>query len=256
MNFPYHRYLTVSSTNRIAFDLARKGGIHGETVIALSQTSGRGRLGRSWSSPAGKGLYFSIILRPEIDIVDYSKLTMTTGCGVADALISACGVDAMLKWPNDIYIAGRKCCGILAEACFDSDTPHSPFAVMGIGVNVNTARSDFPDDVIDKATSLYVETGSHFNRDDLLRVIHAEVLQMISLLEREGFAPVLSRWQKGDYLRGRKLDWLTNGGDIVTGVSLGPDEDGQLKIRDDSGEVHVVVSGDVTPAEGKKGPSE
>ncbi len=244
-----HRYNSISSTNKKAYELATQGALTGEVVLAKSQSAGRGRLGKKWQSPAGKGLYFSLIVRPDIAIEDYPKITMTTGLAIAKVLERISKKDILLKWPNDIYISGRKCCGILAEASMLSEFSHKRFAIIGIGLNVLTEKRDLPDDIKNKATSLFIETGVRFDMGELLLAICDEVIEHIDTLERDGFKEILKEWQTRDILQDRWLKWLTNSGEVIAGKSEGPDENGQLLVRDGKGVLHEVLSGDITLAE-------
>lgn len=245
MNFSVHRYRTLASTNVLALELGQAGAAHGEVIVAASQSAGRGRLGKQWSSPPGKGLYFSIILRPQLEPEEFPQLTMTAGVAVAQVLEEVCQLQALLKWPNDIYIADKKCCGILTEASFKGEDEADLFAVIGIGLNVLTDKEDFPTELQKTATSLYIETGIQYELDALMHSIHARVLDMVSMQREKGFSAILTQWKARDYLLGKTLQWVTHSGGIVYGVSLGPDENGELLVRDDAGDVHKVLSGDV-----------
>lgn len=246
-----HIYASLPSTNKKAYELAVKGAKAGEVILARSQSAGRGRLGKSWQSPAGKGLYFSLIVRPDLDIEEYPKITMTTGLAIANALQPLSGKEILLKWPNDIYLSGRKCCGILAESSLLSGSPAERFAIIGIGINVLTVRTDFPVAIRGKATSLLIETGIRFDMDKLLSIICDGVLDQISRLECSGFKEILNEWRRKDILKDRWLKWVTNSGDVIAGRSEGPDDNGQLLVRDAKGVLHQVISGDISIAEGE-----
>ena len=156
MKFKIHSYRSVSSTNRIAFQIAERGAEHGDVVVAEYQTEGRGRLGKSWESL--KGLYFSIIIKPlGLITSDYSKITLTVGLAVAEAIDEIAGVHTHLKWPNDLYLNGKKCGGILTESSLTGDVS-SHFVIVGVGINTHTEKDDFPLNLQEKATSLFQET--------------------------------------------------------------------------------------------------
>ncbi len=248
MSLHIHQFDTLPSTNKTAFQLADSGAPHGDVVRSIKQTEGRGRLGKKWQSPAGKGLYFSLIVRPYLSRNDYPKLTMTTGVAIASALRRHCGKEVALKWPNDIFLSGKKCGGILCEASLVDDCRKNWFAILGVGLNVLTASSDFPEDLQNSATSLFLETGTRFSMDDLLNLICTEVLAHIGILEQEGFAPLLQRWKQYDFLTGKSLQWLTHSGEVVRGYSEGPDDSGRLLVRDKNGVLHHVLSGDISLA--------
>lgn len=247
-----HFHKTVTSTNTIASELAKNGAAHGEIVVAEKQLQGRGRLGKSWSSPPGKGVYCSIILRPErLKQEDYAKITLVAGLAVAKVIENYGNIECYLKWPNDVYVKGKKCCGILAESSF-SENPADRFVILGIGINVLTELDEFPDELRLTATSLYLETGKYISLDILIKKLHSEILHQIKRLEYSGFAEILKEWRERDFLRGRKLAWVTNTGDVIHGISEGPDESGRLLVRDEKGVRHEVISGDVQLAQKKK----
>lgn len=243
-----HSYTVIPSTNKIAFELAAAGASHGEIVRAESQSAGRGRLGKVWSSPPGKGLYFSIIVRPGLDRIDYPKLTITTGLAIAFVLDTMFEAFTLLKWPNDIILSGKKCGGILCEASLEGKTFEERFAIIGIGLNVLTQPDDFPADLRTSATSIALETGLAVNLDLLLNAIVKQVLSMIRELENDGFANILEQWKKRDFLKGKWLEWLTLKEEVIFAKAEGPDEEGRLLVRDKEGKLHQVLSGDVSLA--------
>ncbi len=236
---------TTDSTNRIAFTMASEGIAHGSAVIAREQTRGRGRLGKHWQSPAGRGLYCSIIIRPRLAPEDFPLITMTAGLATALALDEISGVHFGLKWPNDIYRRGKKCGGILVESSPLLDPDEDHFAVVGIGINVDDRSDEFDPDIRKTATSLYLECGRPIDKRLLFETLHQKLLVKISILEQDGFSTILDRWKKKDILVGSRLDWVNVKGQKVSGISLGPDDQGRLHIRDDNGLVHEVISGDV-----------
>lgn len=236
---------TTDSTNRTAFTMASEGAGHGSSVIAREQTGGRGRLGKRWHSPVGRGLYCSIIVRPRISPEDFPLLTMTAGLATALGLDKITDVRFGLKWPNDIYRRGKKCGGILVESSPLLDPEENHFAVVGIGINVDVKTDEFEPDIRKRATSLYLECGRSIDKQNLFETIHQELLGKVSMLEQEGFGSILDHWKKKDILVDSRLDWVNVKGEKVSGVSLGPDDRGRLHIRDDSSHVHEVISGDI-----------
>ena len=155
----------TASTNIVAKSLASDGLPEGCVVAADSQTGGRGRMGRTWVSPSGVNLYFSLILRPELPSIRVPQLTLLVAAAIHKALSSVVPCIApMVKWPNDILINGKKVCGVLCEMQSEPDFTH--FVVVGIGINVN--QSEMPPELRDSATSLFAETGSLFSRPELL----------------------------------------------------------------------------------------
>ena len=225
-----------------------RGAPHGFGVVAAVQTGGRGRLGRKWQSVQGKGLYCSLILRPRLDIADYPKITMTAGLGTAVALERLTGLQFGLKWPNDVYCNGKKCCGILSESSSSDREKYAPFAIVGVGINITTEREEFEEEVRARATSLFLETGRIFAIDDVFTAVRNNILEYMEKLERNGFAPLLARWKKRDIFAGARLEWVTPAGGVVLGESLGPDDAGRLIVRDETGRCHRVISGDISLA--------
>lgn len=219
----------------------------GTLVVAERQSGGRGRLGREWLSPPGVGLYCSLILRPRLEPADLPKVTLAAGLAVSRAVESVTSLPSQLKWPNDLWLAGKKIGGILTEARLGQA---GPMVVLGIGLNVNTRLESFPTELHTKVSSLLIHSGRKFARSALLIALVDEVLAMVARLEREGFAGILAEWRERDVTLGRELAWLTPSGQLVRGLSLGPDQEGLLRIRDAAGQVHEVISGDISLAAG------
>lgn len=236
---------TTDSTNRDAVLLAENGAEHGTAIIAHTQTEGRGRLGKSWSSPAGRGLYCSIIIRPRVAPENFPYLTFVAGLAVAESIRGTHKLEAGLKWPNDIYFNMRKCGGILTESSSLNGPAVSRYAVVGIGLNINTRIEDLPQELRSTATSLYIESGREVDIDTVFACIRSELLHRVAQFERQGFAPVLARWRQRDVLQGKRLVMVSVGGEIIEGISLGVDESGRLHLRDDQNRVHEILSGDI-----------
>ena len=236
---------STASTNRDAVELAERGAVHGTAVIAETQTMGRGRLGKVWSSPPGKGLYCSIVIRPRLTPEQFPHLTFVAGLAVAKVIHSLYQLEPGLKWPNDIYFNMRKCGGILTESSSLNDAEADKFAVVGIGLNVNTRVIDFDTELQNTATSLYIESGREMPIGTVFQEIRTELLRQTEAFELYGFAPVIARWRKRDFLLGQRLAWVSVAGTIIEGISLGPDDTGRLHVRDEYGKVHEVLSGDI-----------
>lgn len=246
---PVHFFAVTESTNTVALALARKAETAtGCLVVAEHQSGGRGRLGRSWFSPAGTGLYFSLLFRPDLDLADLPRITLAAGLAVALAIEGQTGCVLGLKWPNDLYLDGKKCGGILTEAEGVSGSA-PPAVVVGVGLNVTTAPEDFVDDLAPKATSLLAATGIACQRGALLAVIVRELVRLVARLEQGGFPEILALWRARDVHQGRTVSWLNSQGQVISGLSQGPGQDGLLRIRDGAGRLHTVISGDVSLAE-------
>lgn len=244
---PVYRYSSIDSTNIRAMQLASTGTSSGTMVVAGYQTRGRGRLGRDWTSTPEKGLYCSLVVRPQLAVPDYPKITFVAGLAVATFLETLLGKKVHLKWPNDIYISGRKCGGILTESSLTGNTADS-FVVVGVGLNINNSLTDFPPALRSKVTSLFLQTEKYFDIEGLYEKIRTSVLSKISAFEKNGFDETLKGWRKRDFLKGKKTRWVAADKKIVSGVALGVDESGLLHVRDDWGTVHQVLSGDVQMA--------
>jgi BirA family transcriptional regulator, biotin operon repressor / biotin---[acetyl-CoA-carboxylase] ligase len=242
--------LTVTdSTNLDGLEEGRRGAPAGTLIIADSQTGGRGRLGRKWLSPPSTGLYFSIILRPRLAPADLPKITLAAGLAVCQAVEAETGLAPAIKWPNDLLLDSRKFCGILTESEFTADTP---LAVLGIGLNVTTLAAEFPPELRERATSLLIEGGRPYQRGPLLAAILNRLDAVIYRLETGGFGEILAEWRQRDGLAGKYLSWVAQSGEVVSGISLGPDEQGILRLRDHAGVTHEVLSGDLKLAGLKK----
>jgi BirA family transcriptional regulator, biotin operon repressor / biotin---[acetyl-CoA-carboxylase] ligase len=238
----------TASTNRVAYQLALNGEPEGTAVVAESQGEGRGRLGKVWESPKGKGLYCSVIVRPCIAQEDYPKITLTVGLAVAIALEELTGLEMRLKWPNDVYSGGKKCCGILTESAPLAENFPERFAVVGIGINVNSELTDFPTELHDKVTSLRMLSGQTYDIHAIFHRVRMHLFEQIRIMESEGFGRILDHWRKKDMLAGKYLQWLSNSGEVIYGHSQGPDESGQLRVLDSEGKIHQILSGDITLA--------
>jgi len=244
----YHYFETIDSTNREAFELARKGAPHGSTVVAEQQTAGRGRLGRAFFSPAHLNLYASIVLRPELDTAAAPTLIPTAGVAVAEAIAQTVEdpEEVELKWPNDVLLGGLKTSGILME--MSAEATRVDFAVLGIGVNLNVAREDLPDEFRARATSLFSHMGRPVDRVAFARRLFSTLEQVLDEHARGGFGALRRRYDALFKMRGREVRVLELGGHAITGRAHGIAEDGALEVERDDGEIVRVIAGDVTLA--------
>ena len=206
-------------------------------------------MGRNWFSSLNKGLYCSILVRPRIDLNHYPKLTLIVGVAVANALEKKISLPVQLKWPNDIYFRNKKCGGILTESSIIQNEKIDRFAVIGLGLNVNLTQAEFPEDIQNRVTSLYIETGKEWDIQSVFMDIYKEILLNIQYFERDGFQEFIERWREKDCTKDKNLQWLSVAGKIVIGKSLGVDADGKLYIQDATGVIHEILSGDVQLAE-------
>jgi BirA family transcriptional regulator, biotin operon repressor / biotin---[acetyl-CoA-carboxylase] ligase len=233
----------VDSTNVCAAELGRKGADEGTVVIADSQTSGKGRLGRSWQSPPGVNLYASIILRPEGDPVTFSGMTLAAGVAVAETIRTYCREGVALKWPNDVQIKGRKVCGILSE--MQGIGGSAGFMVIGIGVNINIRRSDFQEELRDIATSLLEETGRQTDRTAFVALLLERLLHWYRIFLAGDFTVIRDRWLALSAMVGKQVR-VTFHDRVETGRVIGMDEAGALLLEDEQGGVQTIMAGDVS----------
>ena len=232
---------SVSSTNDAARELAARGASEGTCVLAREQTAGRGRQGRSWSSPAGGGVYLSVILRPEIKAAGSAVLTLAAAVAVAETLKLDFEVAADIKWPNDVLVSGRKICGILIESAIEGELIQ--YAVMGIGVNI--AEQSFPEEIAHSATSLLLESGRLITPEDFLKLL---LLRLEHWYTTATSRPdrVIARWQElSSYARGcavrvHSSDWS------IEGITRGLSATGALIVELSDGSTREVHSGEVT----------
>lgn len=233
---------STSSTNDIAAQHGRAGEPEGLAVFAESQTGGRGRLGRRWESESHQGLYFSLLLRPEIERHDWTHLTTWAAVAVARAIESIVSCEAKIKWPNDIYLDGKKAVGILCEA--HTDQFANPFAIVGIGVNVNQVQ--FPAEIASIATSLRLVSGKKIDRRDLVQQIFEQLEQSYNLLQKEGFGQIVHEADRRSYLKGKWVR-LVSGDTVIEGIAGSLNDSGALQIRPtEGGETCYVSSGEIT----------
>jgi BirA family biotin operon repressor/biotin-[acetyl-CoA-carboxylase] ligase len=231
-------YAEVGSTNDVAATLADRGEPEGTLVIADAQTAGRGRHGRAWTSPPGAGLYMSMVMRPEAHAI--GLLTIAAGVALADGIQTATGLQVQLKWPNDVYMHGRKLAGILAEA--GTSAAGVQHVIVGCGINLLPAV--YPPDVAARATSIESELGRPIDRGLLLVECLAALHVRYRELQSNARAMVIGRWRdRAVSTFGRRVEWDVAG---VTrhGVAEDIDDTGALLVRDGTTRARVI-SGEV-----------
>ena len=246
MEAQVYRYAELASTNDEAMRLALAGAEPFTTIVADTQTAGRGRNGRVWQSPPGVGLYASIVLRPSMPLEQIPVVTLATGLAAAEAVRSQTGLDALLKWPNDILVNYRKVAGILCEASMTAGK--TPVVIAGLGVNVNTPPHDLPERPLYPASSLAAESGLCHDRDSLLAGWMARMRHWIGALEQGCANAMLEAWNALDALKGMHATVAHPDGTSVNGVECGVDADGRLRLRLDDGTMQPVIAGDVSIA--------
>ncbi len=233
----------TTSTNDVIEKLARDGVKEGAVVFAETQTKGRGRLGRKWISPAGKGLWFSILLRPDIRPQEATQLTVASATALFRAIQSQTNLTPEIKWPNDILIGGKKVAGILTELSAELD--QVKYVILGLGVDVNLNAGEFPVELRKSATSLKTETGQSINRAALA----AAFLQEFDVDYRRvcdgDFEKVADEWQRHCATIGNNVT-VAIGERKIFGRAESLDADGALLIRTLHGHLERIIGGDVT----------
>ncbi len=231
-------YKKIDSTNVMAYGLAEKGLKEGVVVLAEEQVKGKGRLGRTWVSPPGCGIYLSCILRPSMPPSEIPKLTLTASVCVARAIRELTGLLAMIKWPNDILIDSKKVCGILLEMKAEQDKVD--FVIVGIGVNVNAPVKSLPKG----ATSLKAELGEDVSRVRLTQKILESLEAGYTLLCKNGFPKIIEEWKEYSGMLGSRVRVLLPNREFE-GAAADIDQDGALLVRLDNGFIEKASSGDV-----------
>ena len=234
----------IESTNTALMELAEQGAPEGTVLIAGSQSAGRGRMGRPWSSPPGVNLYLSVLLKPSILPGSAPHLTFVSSLAAALALREHCGLDARVKWPNDILVGGRKIAGLLNE--MQAETDKLKHLVLGLGINLNMRPEQFPADLRYPATSVLMEQGRAVRRLEFTRALLEQLDGLYQSYRRDGFAPIASAWSGLCDLAGRRVQ-VDQQSRLLTGDYLGLDADGALLLRLDDGSRTRILSGDVRP---------
>lgn len=233
-----HYFDYLVSTMDLAMQLGMQAAPNGTLVLAESQTKGRGRLGRSWFSPKYKGIYLSLILRPKISPSGSPILTLLSAVSICEAIKKTVGLDAQIKWPNDVFICNKKVAGILTEMNAEMDKVN--FIVIGIGLNVNNDKKS----LVTQATSLKEQAGQSLSRIFLLQELLRRIENNYFLLEDKGGQSIIDKWRSFSLTLGRRVKVYCQD-KHVEGQAVDIDQDGALLIRKDSGLIQKVFSGDV-----------
>lgn len=239
-NVFYYRQ-TLGSTNELAMELAEKEVPDGSIVVTEEQTGGRGRLGRSWFSPYGKGIFFSLILYPPVNPIDAPPATMLVAVAVARAVEEVVGIRPGIKWPNDLLLEGKKFCGILTE--MHAEMERIKCLVIGIGINVNMGY--FPPEIRDIAISLKEYAGRSVSRVKLLQAFLKEMEHLYCLWLKEGFSPVLEQWKDYCVILDRPVK-ISSSRESIEGWAHDVDENGNLILRLADGSLKSFMSGEVS----------
>ncbi|MBU8784858.1 MULTISPECIES: biotin--[acetyl-CoA-carboxylase] ligase [Bacillus] len=231
----------VSSTQKVAHELANNGAPEGTIVVADKQTEGRGRMSRAWHSPEGNGIWMSLILRPEIPVQKTPQLTLLTAVAIVQAIEEQTGIAAEIKWPNDILINGKKAVGILTELQAEADQVHS--VIVGTGINVNQLADDFPSELKETATSLRLASGEKIDRAALIQTILLTFEKRYREYITHGFRPIKLLWESYALTLYRELTARTLSG-TFRGKALGIDDEGVLLLETGDG-IKKIYSADI-----------
>lgn len=238
----------TESTNRDVDAAAQAGAAEGLLIMADSQTAGRGRMTRTWFSPPGANLYFSLLLRPDVDLAVAPSLPLVVGLAVAEAIV-ACAPALLpkIKWPNDILVNGKKICGILCE--LQTKQGNMDYIVVGIGVNVNLTADQIPVELHERATSVLIENGEPLKREQLLAAILNRLEPIYDNWRAFGFKPLVQNINALDALRGVSIR-VDHAGSPLEGIASGIQDDGSLLLQTTkgpvpiySGEAHILSRG-------------
>lgn len=241
MNITVLTYDTIDSTNTEALKHARQGADEGLCIVARQQFAGRGRHGRKWVSEKDAGLYFSIVLRPQIDIKFLPLITLMSGVAVHDT-IEAFGVRSDIKWVNDLLVDEKKICGILAET---TETNGGVAVIVGIGINLKS--TNFPPEIADIATSIDESVpGAVATEALLIEVLTKYVTYFYEILNGEnGRAEIINEWRRrSTYFSGKAVRVVLEN-ETITGLTDGLEPNGALRLRQADGKVTIVQAGDV-----------
>ena len=235
---------TIDSTNSYAKRIAMTGAPEGTVVIANDQTAGRGRMGRQFQSPRDKGIYLSVLLRPEMEPQRLMPVTAMAGVAVCDAVEKVCGVRPGLKWPNDPVIGNRKLCGILTEMSLEGETGRVQYLVLGIGINVGQEAEDFSPDVAAIATSLSAYLGRPVSRPELAAALIHELEWLYETLKAGDLSEYLEAYRRDCVNLGKTVQLLGEEREVVTAVDI--DGEVGLVVRTGDGAEKTVRSGEVS----------
>jgi BirA family biotin operon repressor/biotin-[acetyl-CoA-carboxylase] ligase len=238
-----HVFEQTTSTNDVVEKLARDGVREGVVVFAESQTRGRGRLGRKWVSPARKGLWFSILLRPNLRPQETTQLTVASATALRRAIFSQTRLPIEIKWPNDILIGGKKAAGILTEMSAELDRVRH--VILGIGIDVNQDAPEFPAEIRKIATSLKIESGESVSRAALATAVLRELDAEYYRISAGRFSDVAAEWMEHCTTIGKNVT-VQIGDRKIRGRAESLDDDGALILRSEHGRLQRITGGDVT----------
>ena len=241
MNYILHHLSETDSTNTDCKRLAREGAPHGTVVIAAHQTGGRGRMGRTFCSPKDAGLYCSVLLRPDWSIDTLQLVTAAAAVAAAEAADALCGCDTKIKWVNDLFLGGRKFCGILTEAGFAA-SGGIDYVVVGIGINLRNAKAVIPRELHSVVTSIEEETGCILTPAQMAEALLASLERTFSALPDPGF---LKAYRERSLLLGREIT-VHSGDSVSSARAVDIDDTAGLVIRLPDGMQRILRTGEVS----------
>lgn len=234
---------SVDSTNNKAKQLAACGAIEGTIVISEEQTSGKGRLGRNWVSPKYKGIWMSVILRPDINPMNVAKVTQVAAAAIIEAL-KEMDIQAFVKWPNDIVINSKKICGVLTEMSGEINKVN--YVVVGMGINANLEEQDFSQEIKNKASSLKVETREEINRKQLVAHILNKFEKLYDeLILEEKIDTSIKICRENSALIGKEVRIIERNKEVIA-TALDLSEDGKLVVQYKDGRIDEIISGEIS----------
>ena len=235
-----HFYQEVTSTNDIAKKFVDNDAPEGTVIIAEQQTAGRSRSKNDWASPEG-GIWMTLILKPEVTLLEASKLTIVTGVSIAKTLHDKFNLDAGIKWPNDIMIGNKKICGILTEAVTDYDDLKA--VLIGVGIDVNINQSDLPDDLQDITTTISEETSEEIKRAEIMKVFFSIFEELYEEFKNGQFKHIIGEWRRLSSTTGNRVK-VYKDGKAMLADAVGIDNQGALIVELDDGSLEKIISGE------------
>ena len=242
-NINIEEHETIGSTNDRALELGKEGAGEITVVTALSQTAGKGRRGRSFYSPKGTGVYLSFLLRPECSAEDAQRLTTIAAVAAAGAVKEVSGYEAGIKWVNDVYVHGKKVCGILTEARLKAGSCITDYVVCGIGFNVKEPEGGFPDEIGDVAGAI-LRHGDNADEDVCQKLTCAFIARFLDIYAAWPSKEYIKEYRRLSFLLGQKIHTLSE--PKICGIAEDIDDDGHLMLRTDAGNMVCLDSGEVS----------
>jgi BirA family biotin operon repressor/biotin-[acetyl-CoA-carboxylase] ligase len=236
-------YPETGSTNAVAARLGEEGAAEGTVVLAESQVQGKGRLGRIWTSPPGANLYCSVLLRPPIPPSNAPQLTFLSAVAVVRAIKNCSALAPVIKWPNDILVNGNKVAGLLNE--MTAETDRVAIVLLGIGVNLNMTREQFPDDLRHPASSLFLESGTKVDRIAFTQNLLEALDELYDRYLAGGYPEIRDEWLSFCGVIGKHVAVSDTATPERAGVATGIDESGALLLELSDGTVERIYAGDV-----------